>query len=138
MLLVLGNTGSPKVLPTVRRYLNASEPEVRGGAVVALGWLPEAEVVGAMCQALTDDLDVGVRLEAALALGLRPMNAVTLPAHARALREVRSAVVRLAVLRNLGHAREMLPAATDLVREAAKDPAREVRAAAMALLEEED
>jgi hypothetical protein len=45
--------------------------------------------------------------------------------------------VRLAVLRNLGRAREALPAAAELVREAAaKDPAEEVRAAA-ALLEEE-
>jgi hypothetical protein len=137
MLLVLGNTGSPKVLPAVRRYLNAPEPEVRGGAVTALRWLPGAEVAGAACQALTGDPDVGVRLEAAQALGLRPMNAVTLRAHASALREDRSAGVRLAVLRNLGRAREAFTEAAELVHEAAaKDPAPEVREAA-ALLEGE-
>jgi hypothetical protein len=138
MLLVLGNAGSPRALLAVRRYLNASEPEVRGAAVAALRWLPGAEVADAMCQALTGDADAGVRLEAAQALAVRPMNAVKLRAHASALREDRSAAVRLAVLKNVGRAREALAGAVELVREAAaKDPDQEVRAAAAELLEEE-
>jgi hypothetical protein len=138
MLLVLGNAGSPQALPAVRRYLSAPEPEVRGGAVAALRRLKGPEVDAALCRALTADADAGVRLEAVRALEVRRMTAANLTAHATALRKDGSAGVRLAVLRNLGRAREALPGGAELVREAAaKDPAREVRAAAAELLEEE-
>jgi hypothetical protein len=138
MLLVLGNAGSAVAWPVLCTSLHAAEPEVRGGAVLALRGLKGAEVDAALCKALTADPDAGVRLEAARTLNARPMTAATLAAHASALGEEDSPGVRLAVLRNLGRARQTFPEAVVLIRgAAANDPTPEVRTAAAALLEEE-
>jgi hypothetical protein len=138
MLLVLGNAGSVAAWPVLHTSLHAAEPEVRGGAVTALRGLKGDEVDAALCAALTGDPDAGVRLEAARALNAGPMTAATLAAHASALGQEDSPGVRLAVLRNLGRARQALPEAEELVRgAAANDPTPEVRTAAAALLEGE-
>jgi hypothetical protein len=138
MLLVLGNTGSQATLAAVRPFLGAVEPGVRGGAVLALRGLKGTEVEEALCKALTTDRDVGVRLEAVQALGERRMTAAALQALATALRKDGSAGVRLAVVRNLGRWHEALPTVEESIRAAAaKDPDREVREVAAALLEDE-
>jgi hypothetical protein len=138
LLLVLGNAGSVAAWPVLHTSLHAAEPEVRGGAVTALRGLKGDEVDAALCAALTGDPDAGVRLEAARALNAGPMTAATLAAHASALGQEDSPGVRLAVLRNLGRARQALPEAEELVRGAAlNDPTPEVRTAAAALLEGE-
>jgi hypothetical protein len=137
LLLVLGNAGSATAWPALRAALGAAEPEVRGGAVTALGGLRGAESDAALCAALTGDADAGVRLEAARALSGRPMTAAGLAAHARVVRQEASPGVRLAALRNLGRARQAPPEAEGLIRAAAaNDPNPEVRKAAAALLEE--
>jgi hypothetical protein len=139
MLLVLGNAAAPAALPALRALLRAPQPEVRGGAVAALRGLKVREAEAALCKALTADPDAGVRLEAAQALGARPMMAAALRAHARVLGKDGSPGVRLAVLRNLGRARQALPEAAELIRAtSATDPHPEVRGAAAVLLEEDE
>jgi hypothetical protein len=138
LLLVLGNAGSATAWPALRAALRDPAPEVRGGAMTALGGLRGAEADAALCAALTGDADAGVRLEAARALSGRPMTAAGLAAHARVVKQEASPGVRLAALRNLGRARPALPEAAELIRAAAaNDTNPEVRGAAAELLEED-
>jgi HEAT repeat protein len=136
ILLVLGNAGSPRALPAIRPWLNAPQPEVRGGAILALRWLKGPEIDGKLCKGLTDD-DASVRLEAARALQVRPVTAAMLAVYAAALRKEGAAGVRVALLENLALARRTFPEAAELIKQASeKDPVAQVREAAATLLDE--
>jgi HEAT repeat protein len=135
LLLVLGNAGSPRARPALRKHLSAPEPEVRAAAVGALRWLGGAEAESALCRALTADPDDSVRLEAAAAFELRRMTESALSAHAKALAD-ESPTVRLAVLKNLARGRRTSPKAEALLKKAAEsDAVEDVRKAAAELLE---
>jgi hypothetical protein len=137
-LLVLGNAGSTSALQAIRPWLSAAEPEVRGGAVLALRWLEGPQIDGMLCKALTDDEDAIVRLEAAQALQVRPVTSATLAVYTTALPKEGAAAVRVALLESLALAAPTFPEAVELIKQAsAKDPVAQVREAAKALLEDE-
>jgi HEAT repeat protein len=135
MLLVLGNAGSARSLPAVASYLRDPEPTLRAAAASALRWIPPGEADRLLLTALASDADADVRLEAAIALGLRATEGANFAVQKQVFFADGDVKVRLAVLRNLWKARESFPEARRLVREAAaKDTAAAVRKAAAEII----
>lgn len=134
-LLVLGNIGSTRVLPAIRRHLSARTPAIRDAAVCALRFVPSSEADALLTHALAADGDATVRAGAALALGYRRMTPGSFRAQRLALLRDKSRDVRLAVLQNLAAARRDHPEVVELARSISiKDADKAVRKAAKAIL----
>jgi HEAT repeat protein len=120
-LLVLGNAGSSQTLPVITRYLNDPAPKVRAAAVWALRRVDGPEADGRIALALARDPDAYVRRGAAAALGERPATSESLAAQKVALARDDSPTVRLAIVRNLAHARQSHPEVGILIEQTATD-----------------
>jgi hypothetical protein len=130
-LLVLGNTGSTTALPGIARFGNDASPELRAIATSALRFIKSSQVDDLLIKILASDSDARVRLEAAVALGFREMNAGSLAAQKQAFLKDKAVNVRLAVLKNLWQTHEAFPEIRQLVKQsAARDASKEVRKAA--------
>lgn len=135
LLAVLGNTGSPTILPTISRYLMSEKTSLRAAAVSALRLVDGSRADALLIKILLSDADALVRLEAVNALAAREPNAAIVAAQKRAFHTDKSAPVRVAVLQNLWRARDAFPAVRQIVeRAAASDAAKEVREAAANLI----
>jgi len=131
ILLVLGNAGSTRAFSTIARFMTHSSPALRATAASALRWIAVDQVDPLLVKTLTSDSEAEVRLEAAVALGLREMSEATFNPQKQAFLTDKDDKVRLAVLRNLWKAHQAFPEVRRLVKEAAKtDPSKEVRKAA--------
>jgi HEAT repeat protein len=136
LLLVLGNTGAAEALPAIRSRLQHPATEVRAAAALALRWIDLAEAEALLIRALGTDPEPAVRTEAAVALGFRAATPAMFEALRRALQEDSAGGVRQAVLNDLWRAWTSIPAARDLIAEAAAhDAAPEVRDMARKILE---
>lgn len=136
-LLVLGNIGAEETLTLIKGYLSHEATQVRAAAVAALRWLEDSSVDGMLVAALANDREESVRLEASQALTFRPMTADVLGVHKAALAKETSAVVRLALLRNVAQAHRSFNDARGILGDVARtDATTEVRDEAKRLLEE--
>jgi hypothetical protein len=127
-LLVLGNIGASETLGVITPYLRDEAAPVRSAAAAALRWLESSAVDELLVNALANDADTTVRLEAAQALGFRPMTSTILAAHKSALAGEASATVRLALLRNVAQAHRTFGEARTILADVAQtDSVAEVR-----------
>ena len=129
-LFVLGNAGATDSLDVIQSYLGDAAPEVRAAAAAALRWLDVAEADRLLCAALATDSDAAVRIEAATALGFRPLTALTLAAQKNVFRKDASLNVRLAVMPSLARSLD----GRLLLKQALDDPLKEIREEAANLL----
>lgn len=137
-LLVLGNAGSTLALPTVARFMNNPSSELRAAAASALRWIDSSQAENLLINALTSDPDATVRLEAAVALGFREMDAASYEGQKKTFLKDNALNVRLAVLKNLWRAREAFPEVRRFVkRAAANDASKDIRKATAGLMETE-
>lgn len=135
LLLALGNSGSPRALPVVRRYVAHPQPEVRVAAVGSLRFIESSDAEAMLLRALTEDAETTVRQEAANALGNRQMSPEAFRGQRRTFETDKDDSVRLALLDNLWNARKKFPEVLDVVRAAAaKDGSPEVRRKAQWLI----
>jgi hypothetical protein len=109
-------------------FIADSSATLRAAAACALRWIDTSEAESLLTNSLTSDPDAAVRLEVAVALGFRNMNATMLQAHERAFQTDKDINVRLTVLNNLWEANEIFPQIRQLVKQAAaNDASTEVR-----------
>ena len=131
ILLVLGNTGSARALPTIARYTVDPSPALRAAAVGGLRWIASDQVDPMLIKSLTSDAEAEVRLEAAAALGFREMTEPLAKAQEQAFVTDSDENTRLALLRNLWKAHKAFPEVRKLVKQASiDDRSQEVRKAA--------
>jgi hypothetical protein len=135
MLLVLGNTGSTLALPTVARFVAHRDSSLRAAAVSALRWIDASRADALLIKALSSDSDAAVRLEAAVALGFRPVNVAGFNAQKRVFARDTEVKVRSEILRNLWKVRADYPEVRQLVKQsAAQDTAKEIRELASSII----
>lgn len=135
MLWTLGNAGAKRALPTIKGFVHHPSSGVRAAAISALRFIESDPVNQLITEALRKDPEEEVRLEAAVALSFREVNAAIITAQKQAFQQEKNLNVRLAVLRNLGAAREYFPDIQMLIEEvASKETAKELREAATELL----
>jgi len=134
-LLVLGNAGSRRSLPVVRRFVSDHSPVLRSAAISALRFVDSEEADDLLISALNSESDPEVRLKAAFSLSYREMNRATFDAQRKSFEADADERVRVSLLDNLWKARQSFPEVVDVVRQAAaKDASKEVRKAASQLL----
>ena len=135
LLLVLGNAGSAQACSAIAGFTTDSSPVLRAAAVSALRWVDSYQASAQLIKVLTSDPESAVRLEAAVSLGCRQINANSFEAQRQALAIDRNEKVRLALLSNLWKGRVAFPEARKLIEEAAaSDASEDVRKAAAGLL----
>jgi HEAT repeat protein len=134
LLLVLGNTGSERALPTITRFTDHAVSEVRAAAATALRFVETARAEALLLRMLSSDQDGAVRAAAAYALSFRALTHDAFQAQKTALLNDTDKDVRLAVLSNLGKALGARPEISSIIeRVAREDPAPDVRDAARVL-----
>jgi len=134
-LLVLGNSGSVRALPTIIRFVDNPSPVLRSAAVSGLRWIGSSKADNLLAQVLTSDPSTSVRVEAAFALSFRKLNSATFQAQKKAFLEDEAVLVRLAVLKNLWQVHKSFTEVCRLVRDAAiNDPSKDVRKVAAEII----
>jgi hypothetical protein len=134
-IAALGNAGSARALPELKRLLSDPKPDVRGTALMAIRNIEASEADQLLFQALASDPESTVREAAARALAFREMTASRFQAQEAAIRKEKEASIRIVLLNNLWHAKSLFPSAKRIVGEAArKDPSPDVRKHAAGLL----
>jgi hypothetical protein len=133
-LFVLGNAGASESLEAIKGYVNDPAAEIRAAAIAALRWVEGNEADRLLCNALANDTDLSVRIEAATSLSFRVMTPTTFAAQKNAFLSDASTSVRLSALANLAHARSAFPEGRALLSEARNDRSPEVREEASNLL----
>ncbi|OUC15909.1 MAG: hypothetical protein B0A82_04460, partial [Alkalinema sp. CACIAM 70d] len=137
-LLVLGNLGTPDLLPAIEPFTQNRDPVLRSAAATALRSMPNASVDEILVRLLTKDSDDNVRLEAAVALGLREINLISFTAQKEGFAKDAAINVRLVMLNNLWQARQTYSEVIIIVKNAAaNDRDKNVREAATKLLMEQ-
>ena len=135
LLLALGNAGSAQAYSTIARFMTDSSPALRAAAASALRWIDSDQAAAQLIKVLTSDPESAVRLEAAIALGFRQINANSFAAQKQALAIDKDEKVRLALLSNLWKGRAVFPEARKIIEKAAtSDASADVRQAATELL----
>jgi hypothetical protein len=134
LLFVLGNAGTHETLDVIMPFLKDSTPEVRAAAVAALRWIKAANIDELLCNALANDAEAAVRVEAVTALGFRTMTSATFVVHRDAFAKDASSSVRVALLQNLARSQSAFPEGRALLTQAASDPMQAVREEAESLL----
>jgi hypothetical protein len=135
LLLALANAAQPSTLPVLLNEARDRFPEVRSGALLALGRLPGPQPERTICLALAADRDARVRLAAALAAGGRLNSAPIRHGLLQALRTDRDVQIRLKALSALwGGARSYPEVVTGVRTASAQDASEDVRKAARTLL----
>ncbi len=137
LLLAIGNSGSPAVLPALMKLCGDSNPQLRSTAVWATRWIDSPEVDPFLAkQAIFDPRDFRIRLEAVRALRFRDKSSANIAAEEKALSKEVEPEVRVELLGNLWDVRDIDSQAQRVVRQAAADdPSPNVRAAAAKLVE---
>jgi HEAT repeat protein len=131
-LTALGNVGNNSILPTIQRYLEHSDANLRAAALDALRRLESPEAFAILSQHATSDPAPKVRAEALGSLSQQP-GELALPLLASALNDA-SVAVRKAAVQALGGREE--PQAIALLTQARdQDPAASVRSLAGKLLQ---
>lgn len=130
-LTALGNVGTSAILPTIERYLEHTDANLRAQALDALRRLDSPEAFAILSQYAANDPSPKVRAEAIGSLEHQPA-ALALPLLASALDDA-SIVVRKAVVTALG-VREGADARNLLIEARDNDPAATVRALAQSFL----
>jgi hypothetical protein len=134
-LLVLGNAGSIRALPTITRFVADPSPAVRSTAVLALRWIQSSKADLLLTETLSSDPDPAVRLEATFALSFREPTPTTFQVQKRAFLGDQAVMVRLAALENLWNVHKSFPEVRRLVKQSAtNDPSEEVRKAAAEIM----
>jgi HEAT repeat protein len=126
LLSAIGNAGSAEAIPTIKRLLNDTSPDLRGGAAYALRWIDSDEADELLAATITNDSETSVQLQAFSALSYRDMKAATFDAQKRVFLSERAENVRLAALKNLWEAREEYSEVVGVVKQAASADASEV------------
>jgi len=135
LLLALANAAQPSTLPVLLHETRDRSPEVRSGALLALGRLPGPQPERALCLALAADKDATVRLAAALASGGHLGSARVRQVLLQALRTDRDIRIRIKALSTLwGGARSRPEVVTGVQAAASQDASEDVRQAARTLL----
>jgi HEAT repeat protein len=132
---LLGNSGVGEALPLLEKFLDDPSSELRGRAALALRFVDGEMTDQRLARVITWDPDESVRLQAASAYEFRTVTPINVRAQTAALISDASGAVRMKVMNNLWRSYEVYPeviAATHRV--AAKDPLKDVRAAAARLL----
>jgi HEAT repeat protein len=134
-LLVLGNAGSAIAFPTIAGFTTDQSTSLRAAAVTALRWIESDQADALLLKALKSDPQPIVRLDSAVALGVRKMNQIGFNIQKQAFLTDKDDKVRLAVLNNLWKAHATFPEVRGLVkRAAAKDRSKDVRKAASVII----
>lgn len=134
-LLVIGNIGSKDILGIVSQYSSHSDPIVRAAAATAFRNIADSSAETRLIELLDRDPDDSVRLEAAVALGVRSLNEANYKANKAAFARPSDAKVRLATLNNLWQARITYPEVIGIVKAAAEgDLDEDVKKAAASLM----
>jgi len=132
-LEALGNTRSPEVYETAKRYLSSDDPDARISAVRALRHLDSSEATQALAGRAALDQDAFVRREAITLLASREQEGV-LPAVSELLQEEPLSSVRRAALDALAN-RQMNDELLSLLSSvASSDPDSSLRSYALELL----
>ncbi|MBD1846969.1 HEAT repeat domain-containing protein [Cyanobacteria bacterium FACHB-63] len=135
LLLVLGNVGTSELLSVIEPFTQNQDAALKAAATAALRNIPDVRVTPILIQILEKDADDNVRLEAAIALGLREMTPESFSAQKATFTKDSSVKVRLAILNTLWQAREAYPEVVAIVKNAAdKDSDKDVKETAMKLL----
>lgn len=133
-LMALGNAGSARALPTTLRFLRHPSPSLRASAVASLRWIDDPRAFAWLTRGLKSDPAVEVRAAAADALSFREPTGESVAAQQSAFRKEKVESVRLAILANLGRAKDAFPTLREWLRQtAARDRSPNVRKAAAAL-----
>ncbi|BCM94474.1 hypothetical protein IAD21_06381 [Abditibacteriota bacterium] len=131
LLLMLGNTGSVHALPALQRYSRSESIPLRTTAVNSLRFINSPTAERLLLTTLSQDIHADMRLEAAQALGFRPMTDLAFQSQKAVLQSDQSASVRLTLLNNLYSARKDSPELKGIIGQlAAHDPSADVRRAA--------
>lgn len=135
LLLVLGNVGTSELLSVVEPFTQNQDAALRSAAVTALRNIPDVRVTSILMQILEKDADENVRLEAAVALGLREMTPESFNVQKAVFAKDSAVKVRLAILNTLWQAREAYPEVAAIVKKAAEnDSHKDVKETATKLL----
>ncbi len=135
LLLVLGNVGTSDLLPVLEPFTQNQDVALRAAATTALRNIPGSRVEQILIQILNQDADENVRLESAVALGLREMTPDSFNAQKAVFAKDTAVKVRLATLSTLWQARQAYPEAISIIKNAAtNDKDKDVREAATKLL----
>ncbi len=126
----LGNTRSPRALPSLQAFVTDPSTEVRSAATTGLRFMPAPEAERLLSERLLSDDEPQVRNAAVFAAGFRPLD-LLLPAVERALHTDSMASVRIALVQLLGgHAAASPEARRVLLWSRREDPDASVRHAA--------
>ncbi|RYX85902.1 hypothetical protein EON83_03865 [bacterium] len=131
LLLTLGNTGSTRALASLQIFSQSKTIPLRATAINSLRFIESPTAENLLLTTLAQDGEADVRLEAARALGFRPMSDVSFQLQRTALDKEKNANVRLAVLNNLYVSRKRLNELKQIVEDLIQhDPSLDVRQAA--------
>jgi hypothetical protein len=125
VLKALGNSGSTRALPVMRKYVSSGSARLRASAAAGLRFDDSVEADRILTSVLTSDEDALARTSALLALGFRQPTAATAEAHIRALSRDESEAVRLAALNNMGSWADGFPGVLAAIRRAAEEDGSE-------------
>ena len=135
LLLTLGNTGSPRALPSLQDYAANPDVALRATALNSLRFVTGAAAEKSLLRALAADPSAEVRLQAAQALSFRAPSDAAFAAQKTALLNDADKNVRLAVLNALWRADFRSSETRTLVAQIAQtDPSSDVKKAAAQLL----
>jgi HEAT repeat protein len=139
LLLVLGNSGSPLALNTIRHFSADPSPQLRASAASSLRFIPTAEAEELLIHFLTADLAGEVRKQAATALSERTPTPLSVMAMETRIRADVDEEVRLELLRGLWRAVDRFPGIRAVVEAVTRDDSsNEVRGVAARLLATRD
>ena len=135
VLRSLGNTRSPRVLPTLQEALRSSSALVREAAVVALRNIPDPSVDQLLAERLSMDPAPEVRKSAVFACSFRPL-APLLPTFQRLLQVDPADAVRSEAVHLLGANRATLPLVDSLLTWTSQnDRSPDIRNSALSFLQ---